>query len=850
MPVTPVRQQYLRIKNQYPQAILLFRLGDFYESFDEDARITSRELDIVLTSREMGKGQPVPMAGIPYHALDGYLSKLIARGYKVAICEQLSPPGKGLVEREVIRVVTPGTLVEPDLLESKTNNYLAAFYAQGNEAGIAYVDISTGEFRTTQLAREAARLELGRIQPAELLLAQGQDNPGVKSADTVLEGYWFEPDTAKTVLMDQFKVNTLEAYGCASLPLATAAAGAVVHYLQQTQKGLIGQLEGLATYSSTECMQLDPQTRQNLDLFQSSRDGKRDGSLLSVIDFTRTPMGGRMLRAWLGQPLLDMMAIRQRHTCVKWCHDQLLERRSIMEKLGGIADLERVLRRISSGQAYPHEVRKLGDSLEIIPGLIEILTGTECGVDLLKGLNPCPEVSSLIRDSIADQPGEIGEGRVIREGWSIEIDKLRNATLDARRFLAEMERKERDRTGIKSLKIGYNRVFGYYLEVSSANLNLVPDDYIRKQTLTNGERFYTPQLKEFETVAESAREKLAELEGELFRIVCRQVTDSSGLISETARAVARIDVLCGLAEAASRYGYVCPTMTEDNRLEIHKGRHPVIERHLPPGGFVPNDLGLDTSKAQIIVLTGPNMSGKSTYLRQNALIVLMAQIGSFIPAESAIIGIVDRVFTRIGAQEDLTAGQSTFMVEMTETANILNNATRRSLIILDEIGRGTSTYDGLAIAWAVIEYLHNHPRLGAKTIFATHYHELVDLESILPRLRNFNVAVHEDKGEVVFLRQIVAGGADRSYGIHVGKLAGLPRSVVRRADEILGGLESAKIQASKTPIVESRALVQPRLFGGDDALKRELKALEVDGLTPLEAISKLYELKKMAQDAA
>jgi DNA mismatch repair protein MutS len=517
-----------------------------------------------------------------------------------------------------------------------------------------------------------------------------------------------------------------------------------------------------------------------------------------------------------------------------------------MDTLANISDLERIQHRISSGQVTPREVKKLGAGLECIPDLVNLLAGSVVEHNLMGELHPCEDVASLIEGAISDEPGEIGNGLVIKKGWSEELDRLRTVTLDARKYLADLEQKERDRTGIKSLKIGYNRVFGYYLEVSSANLNLVPGDYIRKQTLSTGERFYTPQLKEFELTAESAREKLSDLEGLLFRQICQQIVVSGKVVAETARVVAQIDVLCGFAEAASRYGYSRPQMVEDDRLEITRGRHPIVERSLAPGTFVPNDLRFNPSNAQIIILTGPNMSGKSTFLRQNALIVLMAQVGSFVPADGAVIGVVDRVFTRIGAQDDLSAGQSTFMVEMTETASILNHATPRSLVILDEIGRGTSTYDGLAIAWAVIEHLHNHPRLGSKTIFATHYHELVDLENILTRVKNCNVAVKENQGEVVFLRQIVEGGADRSYGIHVGKLAGLPRSVIRRAEEILAGLEDDRSLCTNTSRKEKPDLVQPKLFGGDDEFRRELKSLDVDGMSPLEAIAKLYALRAKA----
>jgi len=844
--VTPIRQQYLRIKKKYPQAIVLFRLGDFYETFDEDAKTTSRELEIVLTSREMGKGHRVPMAGIPYHALDNYLARLINRGYKVAICEQLTKPGpsegriKGLVQREVVRLVTPGTVVEPSLLDSKSNNYLVSLVLGEDEVGLAYVDITTSEFAATQLPLPRAIPELERLKPSEVITAKGAELSAVRLGAplTRLEDYWFEPGVAQETLFNHFGVVSLEGYGCAYLPLVIRAAGAIIHYIQETQKGVLGQLTRLSTYSTESFMALDEQTQRNLELFHTSRSGSVGGSLLGVIDLTRTAMGGRLLKRWLGQPLLDIAELNKRQDAIQWFYDDTLARHQTVSILGEVADLERLINRIKGGIAAPRELIALRRSLEVIPRLGEGLA------DWLKeGLKPCPEVVDLISRALVDQPDE---GSVIREGFAEELDKLRQASKGAKEYLAGLERRERERTGIKSLKVGFNKVFGYYIEVSKPNLPQVPQDYIRKQTLVGGERFFTPELKEYESLILNADERIAELEGQLFRQVCNQVGAEGERISASSLALANIDVFSSLAEVAIRYGYVRPKLTTDSEIVIADGRHPVVERSLPEGSFVPNDVYLSNGDAQLIVLTGPNMSGKSTYLRQVALIVLLAQVGGFVPAASATIGLVDRIFTRIGAREDLPAGQSTFMVEMVETANILNNATPRSLIILDEIGRGTSTYDGLSIARAVAEYIHSYPRLGAKTLFATHYHELVELATFLPRVKNFNVAVSEEGGEVTFLYKIVPGGVDKSYGIHVAKLAGLPKSVVHRAREVLEELEGDSRKAA--PQKRRKEIPQQiPLFGQKSPLWEELEKLDIDSLTPLEAITKLYELQRKSK---
>ena len=852
MTVTPLRKQYLRVKQKYPEAIVFFRLGDFYETFDEDAKVASRELDVVLTSREMGKGQRVPMAGIPHHALDNYLAKLITRGHKVAICEQLTPPGKGLVERDVIRVVTPGTVVEPNLLTSKSNNYLASLVVEGEEAGIAYVDISTSEFATTQLPAERVMPELERLQPSEVLIPEGADDYAqLPFTISRLDDYWFDLEIARESLLEHFNVATLEGYGCARLLLAIRAAGALVHYVKETQKETLPQLSKLATYSTDSFMTLDGQTMRNLELFQGGRWGETGHSLLSIIDLTKTAMGGRLLKNWLGHPLLDLTILNRRQEAVAWFHQDSLARQKVISLLSDIADLERLINRVSSGRVMPRELIALRSSLEKVPDLRAAMA--DGAPDLIGDMNwlsdelkSCPDIVDLIARAIADEPGDLEQGGVIKEGFSPELDDIRCNSRQAKQYLAGLEQRERQRTGIKSLKVGYNRVFGYYIEVSRANLSLVPPDYIRKQTLAEAERFFTPELKEYESLILNAQEKITDMETAIFRQICQQIIAVGGQILATASAIAQIDVLSSLAEVAVRHGYVRPTLTNEDVIDIKGGRHPIVEQSIGSDNFVPNDTYLCNKDNQLIILTGPNMSGKSTYLRQVALIILLAQIGSFVPTDSANVGIVDRIFTRIGAQEDLAAGQSTFMVEMTEAANILNNATPHSFIILDEIGRGTSTYDGLSIAWAVAEFIHNHPELGAKTLFATHYHELVDLADILPRVKNFNVAVAEEGDKVIFLHKIVPGGTDRSYGIHVAQLAGLPKSVLVRAQEVLAELESHASKKGKAP--RRKASLQIPLFPKDSLLADEISRLDIDSMSPLEAITKLYEIKRMTQE--
>ncbi|MFC1924934.1 DNA mismatch repair protein MutS [Chloroflexota bacterium] len=855
--LTPIRSQYLKIKQRYPEAIVFFRLGDFYETFDDDARLVSHELEIVLTSREMGKGQRVPMAGIPYHALDNYLSRLINRGHKVAICEQLSPPGRGLVEREVVRVVTPGTVVEPSLLEGKTNNYLVSVVADNGQAGIAYVDITTSEFAVTQLSAQYLLSELLRLQPSEILVPRNLElgDSTLEMPVTPLDEYWFELEKARQDLIDHFGVATLDGYGCANLPQAIRAAGVIIQYLRENQKGALGSLTQLSTYSTERYMVLDAQTRRNLELFQNSRVGTIVSSLLSVIDLTETPMGGRLLKRWLGQPLLDLDLLMERQDAVDGFYTDSITRGKTIALLRQIADLERLVNRVRGGHVIPKELVALRRSLEIVPQIKTVLKASRSPEWLGEKLVSCEEVVSLIAQAIADEPpSSVDEGGVIRNGFSGELDQLRSASRNAKQYMAELEKKERERTGIKSLKVGYNRVFGYYIEVRKPNLASVPDDYIRKQTLTEAERFFTPELKEYESMILSAQDRISELESAIYRQLCQQVASWGESILIIADTLAHMDNFVALAEVAVRNNYNRPKLTIKDTIIISGGRHPVVEQSLAGEGFIPNDTCLSNSDSQLIILTGPNMSGKSTYLRQVALIVLLAQIGSFVPADSATIGLVDRIFTRIGAQEDIASGQSTFMVEMVETANILNNATPRSLIILDEIGRGTSTYDGLSIAHAVAEYIHSNPKLGTKTLFATHYHELVKLADYLPRVKNFNVAVTEERGKVVFLRKVIPGGADKSYGIHVGQLAGLPRSVLHRAEEVLGDLEGdhysdlPRGQKGGPGRSVQSSPEQLLLFGQRHPVIDELNEIDLDSLTPLEAITKLYELQQKAKE--
>ena len=854
---TPVRRQYLDIKRRYPDCILLFRLGDFYETFDEDARVVARDLDIALTARAFGKGEKHPLAGIPYHALDSYLGRLIKAGHKVAICEQTSDPAvsKGIVDREVVRVVTPGTVIEPSLLEERSNNYLASVVVEAEEAGLAYTDVSSSDtVFVTQVSLKDMPLELTRLAPAEAVAPQGLHGvlPDMVKAATVADEA-FRLDSSREMLKEELGVATLEGYGIEHSPLMIRAAGGLFSYLGQNQRQALERIAKLRPYDLKSTMSLDPQTRRNLELFAGGRWESKSYSLLNVLDLTKTSMGSRMLRQWVGQPLMETTAIRQRQDSVEWFHKDRSRRNRVVRTLSEVSDMERLVNRVKSSTSSVRDLVALRRSLEAIPELQAIL-----GEDdsphmnwLLAKLPSCKETAAVIHQAIADDPGQVGEGTVIRSGFSAELDELRMAATSARGYIAKLEGQERERTGIRNLKVGYNKVFGYYIEVTRPNLPRVPSEYQRRQTLTGGERFITPELKDYENMILNARERLEEMEISLYRQVCNQVGQASGPILHTAETVAHIDVFTALAEAAQRFDYVRPEVDESTAIEIKDGRHPVVEAMLPPGDFVPNDTSLSGEEAGLIILTGPNMSGKSTYLRQVGLIVLMAQMGSFVPARSARIGLVDRIFTRVGLQDDLAVGQSTFMVEMVETASILNSATKRSLVILDEIGRGTSTYDGLSIAQAVAEHIHNDPMLGCRTLFATHYQELTELAHTLPRVRNYSVSVSEEGDAVTFLHRIVPGGADRSYGVHVAQLAGLPRDVILRAWDLLRYLEGSGRNGAAPrgePKDGGNRAIQLDLFAGTPAITEELLKLDVTAMTPMEAINALYALQQKAKD--
>jgi len=920
---SPVRTQYLQIKQQNPDAILFFRLGDFYEMFDDDAEIVARELEIALTRRDFGRGEKSPMAGIPHHAADGYIARLVSKGYRVAVCEQMSDPAlsKGLVEREVIRVVTPGTVIDPAMLAAKRNNFLAGVVVGREAVGMAYVDITTGEFAVTQFSTPEPELalqqEIARVGPAEVIVEAhyaslgsrkkrwlaavmsekkvtklgnngsavpqvGSSNAEIPNLDeededdiaplaklltgisgasghvTPYDARYFAEDDARHRLLAHFEVTSLEGFGCAHLPLAIRAAGAVLAYLQEAQRALLSQLTALETYYTSSFMTLDPHTRRNLELFESGRSGSVKGSLLWVLDKTRSPMGGRLLRRWIGQPLLDIAILQQRQQVIgEMLSDTLMQAR-LVEALKKAGDVERLINRVRQRIATPRDMVALATGLraaiEVRACLPEDAEQSMPALaHIMQQLTDNGDIITLIESAIVDEPPlSTAEGGVIRPGFNSELDTVKLASQDGQQWITQMEQRERRRSGISNLKVGYNKVSGYYIEVTNSNLNRVPADYIRKQTLSNGERYITPDLKEYETLILNAQDRISKLEGELFAQLRADIAiHASEPILDTAHTLAEIDAYLSLAEVAARHNYCCPQLNEGDTIHIVAGRHPVVEQAQAETPFIPNDTQLANHDAQILIITGPNMAGKSTYLRQVALITLMAQIGSYVPAEAASIGLVDRIFTRIGAQDDLATGQSTFMVEMVETANILHHATPRSLVILDEIGRGTSTYDGLAIARAIIEYLHNNKRCGARTLFATHYHELVEVAQMLPRIRCMNVAVTEEGGKVVFLRKIVPGGADKSYGVHVAQIAGIPRPVIHRAEEILVELERKGDARARRKAMQDIAMptaLQMTLFAAEQhPLIEEIKALAIDELTPIEAISKLYELQQKAK---
>ncbi|KAF0111498.1 MAG: DNA mismatch repair protein MutS [Chloroflexi bacterium] len=846
--VTPIRQQYLDIKKKYPDTIVFFRLGDFYETFDEDAKITSRELDIVLTARGVAKGNRIPMAGIPYHAVENYLSRLIDKGYHVAICEQVgSQPAKGIFPREVVRVVTPGTVFEPALLKSDRNNFLAAITLIEDRFGVAYVDISTGEFQTTELPSinpiDDLRSELIRLNPAEVLCPESLKLDGAYSGHiTRLPDWRFETGRCRETILRIMEITTLDGYGMEGMTLAIRACGVILQYLKDTQPSALLLLRGITTYSTSEFMTLDAATRRNLELTETIRRGDLHGSLLSILDQTITPMGHRLIRQWVSKPLLNINFINKRQEVVLFFFKSSMVRVGFRSMLQHMGDLERLSNRVTTGNALPRDLVAIRGIISRLPELKLILPVEELSLAThLSGFHLCPEALDLLENAISEEPpATLQNTGIIRSGFSEELDNVIEMSRHAREWISNLESVERERTGIKSLKVGFNKVFGYYLEITQSNSNQAPPEYIRKQTLVNAERYITPEMKEYESLVLNAEERIREIEIRLFKEVCQQLSVYVLQLLETARVLGELDVQSGLAEVAAVEGYTLPEISEDRALEITDGRHPVVETTLHEERFVPNDIILEPGET-IRIITGPNMSGKSTYLRQVALITLMAQIGSFVPAAKAKIGLVDRIFTRIGAQDEIHAGQSTFMVEMIETANILNHATPRSLIILDEIGRGTSTYDGLSIAWSVVEFLHNHPRLRSRTFFATHFHELTQLSELLPGVRNYNVAVTETGNQVVFLHKIVPGGADRSYGIHVAQLAGIPRPVISRASEILQQLEQSSGSAVK---IETQVSQQMVLFPETNPLLDELKSIDLNSIPPVEALNILYDWQR------
>ncbi len=846
---TPIRNQYLNIKKNFPNAILFFRLGDFYETFDDDAVITSRELNIVLTSRKVAKNQPIPMAGIPFHAADNYISKLINKGYHVAICEQIGQhPQKGLFPREVIRVVTPGTVIEHGLIKSDKNNYLLSIFRSESKIGLAFLDISTGDSGVTEFSDDSylniLRAEISRINPAEIIFPESFSFKTLSEFHvTALPDWKFEFNKCDHIIKQVFGITVLDGFGLRNKPYAVSALGGLLNYLQETDSSVVDSINNPNTYSIDEFMILDQPTRKNLELTETIRGADENGSLLSIIDRTVTPMGKRRIYQWINQPLTNANSINKRLDAVEFFFNDGLIRIELQNLINNISDIERITNRINTLHATPRDLVSLRETLTKTPEVLSILKEKISLININNiHLEICESELKLLQESISDEPpATLQHMGVIKEGFSTALDEVMNASQHAREWIANLEKREKEKYGIRTLKVGYNKVFGYYIEITNSNLKKTPDEYIRKQTLVNAERFITPELKEFESIILNADEEIRTLENQIFRDLCVRLSKSQEKFKNLAKFIAELDVFLSLAEIASENIYTRPELLTDESLEIKDGRHPVVEHTLQSGLFISNDTGINKDNL-IHIITGPNMSGKSTYLRQVALIVLLAQIGSFVPASSAKIGIVDRIFTRIGAQDEIHAGQSTFMVEMVEMANILNNASNRSLLILDEIGRGTSTYDGLSIAWAVVEHIHNHPKLKSRTFFATHYHELTIIPEFLPQVCNYNVAVSESDNDVVFLHKIVEGGCDKSYGIHVAQLAGIPNPVINRANDLLHQFE----EQGENPIPFSRQAQSEQipLFEQSNPLLDELNKLDIESISPIEALNTIYKWKR------
>ena len=874
---TPMMQHYLKTHEEYKDCILFYRLGDFYEMFFDDAKVVSKELELTLTGKSCGAEERAPMCGIPYHAAETYLTRLVKKGYKVAICEQVEDPklAKGMVKREVTRVVTPGTTLNAQALDETKNNYIMCIAYIGDHYGISSADITTGDYYVTEVDSERKLLdEVNKYQPTEIICNEafyisGIDIDDMKNRMGIviysLDAWYFSDETAQMTLKDHFKVRDLEGLGLADYDSGVVAAGALLKYLYETQKTTLSNLVAIHPYTTGKFMIIDSSTRRNLELVETLREKQKRGSLLWVLDKTRTAMGARTLRSFVEQPLIERTEIEERYDAIDEFNTNAITREEIREYLNPVYDLERLITRVTYQTANPRDLIAFRNSIHMLPPIKTLMSDFQSPLlkRLYEQLDTLDELYELIERSITEEPPlTLHDGGILKEGYNEEVDRLRKAKTDGKSWLADLEAKEREKTGIKNLKIKYNKVFGYYLEVTNSFKDMVPDYFTRKQTLANAERFITPELKELVDVILGAEDKLIVLEYELFREVRQKVADEVVRIQKTAKAVAQIDVFASLATVAEQNNYCRPKLNEKGLIDIKDGRHPVVERMIQNEMFVANDTYLDNGSNRVSIITGPNMAGKSTYMRQSALIVLMAQIGSFVPAKSAKIGIVDRIFTRVGASDDLASGQSTFMVEMSEVANILRNATSNSLLILDEIGRGTSTFDGLSIAWAVVEHISNPRLLGAKTLFATHYHELTELEGKLNSVNNYCIAVKEKGDDIVFLRKIVKGGADKSYGIQVAKLAGVPDNVIERAKEIVEELSNNDI----TEIVQnisaegSSKRSKPKLDEVDleqislldtmdnDTILNELKELDLGQMTPIEAMNKLYELQNKVKN--
>lgn len=873
---SPMMQHYLKTKEEYKDCILFYRLGDFYEMFFDDALVVSKELELTLTGKDCGQAERAPMCGIPFHAAETYLNRLVANGHKVAICEQVEDPkqAKGIVKREVIRIVTPGTNLNTQALDETKNNYLMSIVYLGEKIGVSIADFSTGDYFVTELSSGSELIdEINKFVPSEIItneyfsmsgidLTAVNDKLGITMS--TLDSWYFDEDTCIKKLLTHFKVGVLDGLGLKDYTAGTIAAGALLLYLYEMQKGSVDHITSIVPYTTGKYMLIDSSSRRNLELVETMREKQKKGSLLWVLDKTKTAMGARALRSMIEQPLINKEDILKRQAGIEECNNRAIDREEIREYLNPVYDLERIMTKISCKSANPRDLIAFRNSLEMLPH-IKKLIGTmksDLFAECFANLDDLADIYSLISSAIVEEPPiTIREAGIIKEGFSKEADELRRAKTEGKEWLAQLEAREKEATGIKNLKVKYNKVFGYYLEVTNSFKNLVPADWVRKQTLTNAERYTTDELKKLEDVILGAEDKLCSLEYDLFNEVRDSIAAEVRRIKSTARAIAEIDVYTALSVVAQQYNYVKPAINEKGIIDIKNGRHPVVEKMIRNDMFVANNTYLDNAKNRISIITGPNMAGKSTYMRQTALIVLMAQIGSFVPAQEANIGIVDRIFTRVGASDDLASGQSTFMVEMTEVANILRNATPKSLLILDEIGRGTSTFDGLSIAWAVVEYIANTKLLGAKTLFATHYHELTELEGTLDGVNNYCIAVKENGDDIVFLRKIIKGGADKSYGIQVAKLAGVPDTVIERAKELVADLSDADISLKARDIaqyskkqeklvdsykkVDDLEVKQMSLFDtvNNDDIIEDIKALDISNMTPIDALNTLYKLQ-------